>query len=769
GTNIPDENGLLLDSGANIIQRLIVQNFWDGIYVNASDNLIGTDGDGQHDADEGNVISGNRNFGILVHQANTIAGNRIGVNEAGDAAMPNASFGIYCDACDDSLIGTDGDGKSDTLERNIISGNGGEGIYISGTAGDIGPVIAGNYIGLNAAGNAAIPNQSDGINATTLSGIIIGTNGDGQGDEVEGNIISGNDARGILLQGPATGWMENARVAGNRIGVTADGAVALPNGDTGIDVGQNITGLVIGTNGDGVSDALEGNVISGNELNGVNASDFDGLVIAGNYIGLNAAGDAAIPNALAGVSISGQGARIGSNGDGVSDELERNVISGNTRDGIQIELGANLVAGNYIGLNAAGDAEIPNGVNGISLDSGGNIIGTNGDGQGDVAERNVISGNTTVGIAIHNTADANVVAGNYIGLNAAGDAAFDYDQQWIGIEIASAGNIIGTDGDGQGDAQEANVIAGNIQSGVHLSGSAADQNRIAGNTIGWNATRQIPIPNWQAGVALDGNMTGNTITRNHISDAPGIDLGDDGPTPNDAGDVDTGANDLQNYPLLNSAALLGNQLIVTGTLDTLPSRAYTLEFFGNYNCGYGGDTTGREYLGTAVVTTTASGSVDFVSTLAVGDVPLRYISATATDPDGNTSEFSACTMTAMGISVTDASVIEGDAESVNAVFTITLAAESATTVTVTWTTTDGTALVGEDYLRNYDTLVFVPGEITKTVPVAVPGDDDIEEDEIFYVILSNPVNAVLDDAQGVGTILTDDVLLFTYLPVVLRR
>src|SRR5205823_4821605 len=130
-----------------------------------------------------------------------------------------------------------------------------------------------------------------------------------------------------------------------------------------------------------------------------------------------------IQNLFAGVSVhnGAQFNRIGTNADGVSDALERNVASGNHYQGVWIgDAGTanNVVAGNYVGTDPTGGFAVPNG-DGIDVYiSAGNRIGTNGDGVNDAAERNIVSGNTGTGVLLTGAgSNANVIAGNYIGLN----------------------------------------------------------------------------------------------------------------------------------------------------------------------------------------------------------------------------------------------------------------------------------------------------------------------------------------------------------------
>jgi hypothetical protein len=108
------------------------------------------------------------------------------------------------------------------------------------------------------------------------------------------------------------------------------------------------------------------------------------------------------------------------------------------------------------------------------------------------------------------------------------------------------------------------------------------------------------------------------------------------------------------------------------------------------------------------------------------------------------------------ITISDVTVTEGNTGTTAAHFTVTLSAESADPVTVTYTTADGSATAGSDYQAVTDTLVFAPGETTKTIPVLVYGDRIAEPNETFCVNLSSPTNATIADGQGIGTIVDDE-------------
>lgn len=645
----------------------------------ASGNVIGTNGDVISDDLEGNLISGNGNIGIFMQEGatqNRLAGNIIGANAAGSAALPNHDDGISLWGAPGNVIGTNGDGLADAMEGNLISGNAGEGIYIYGITSTLN-VVSDNIIGTNAAGNAALTNLGAGIWLSGAPGNLIGTNGDGLSDDLEGNLISGNKLDGLYLDGITT--TQNI-IAGNFIGTDITGTQVLTNGWYGIEV-FNAPANYIGTDGDGVSDMLERNLISGNGLDGIAIGGVSAYqnVVAGNYVGTDVNGGAAIPNGSRGILIdNATGNVIGTDGDGLGDEAERNLVSGNKLDGIYIHgLGAsqNQVARNYIGTDILGLIAIPNGGVGVRISAASsNIVGTNGDGLGDALEGNLISGNILTGTLIEDlSSQQNEVAGNRIGANALGNAAMP--NGGAGIEIKAAfGNRIGTNGDGLSDGLEGNLVSGNSGAGVVLSGEATN-NRISGNRIGVLATEDTPLPNGKDGVRIENGMSNviglsldgssgaantiafnqgagiyvgenlkNTLRGNIIyeNQTLGIDLAPPGVNPNDAGDGDSGPNELQNFPVLGITDVLEGSLTFTGTLNSLPDAQFILDLYTNVTCDPSGYGQGQVYLTSLLVTTNSSGNTSF-TLLVEGGLPQgNFVTATATDSQGNTSEFSAC-------------------------------------------------------------------------------------------------------------------------------
>jgi chitinase len=108
------------------------------------------------------------------------------------------------------------------------------------------------------------------------------------------------------------------------------------------------------------------------------------------------------------------------------------------------------------------------------------------------------------------------------------------------------------------------------------------------------------------------------------------------------------------------------------------------------------------------------------------------------------------------LAISDATVTEGDAGTVNLTFTVTKTLLYNKTVAVQYATSNGTAIAGTDYTATSGTLVFSPADVSKTITVVVTGDLNLETDEALTVILSNPVDATIIDASGTGTITNDD-------------
>jgi parallel beta-helix repeat protein len=460
-----------------------------------------------------NIISGNGQQGIAIFDFNSIGnvvrGNFIGLDTSGNAALSNAweAVGIYNGTRGNVVIG------------NVISGNGAAGVRIGGAHNN---TVQGNLIGVNASGTVALPNGWHGV------GIYDGSQSNLVGGPLPGqlNVISGNSQQGVIIAD--TNSAGNV-VQGNYIGLDAAGASSISN---------NWEGIAI-FNGARYS-MVAGNIISGNGAAGVAISGpgTDNNVVQGNYIGLDAPGSATLPNQGPGAVIYSSSK---SNLVGGILPAQRNVISGNMQQGVAIadpDTIGNTVSGNYIGLNPAGTAAMSNKYAGISIFNGAssNIIGGLKAKAG-----NVISGNGGEGLTIDgsDTTD-NCVWGNFIGLNAAGDAAVS--NAWSGIAIfnGARSTLIG----GKTIAQR-NVISGNAQQGVVVADASTSGNVISGNYIGLNASGTAAIPNVWVGV--------NFFSGSHDNLVGGAEIG--------AGNLicgNTGPGIIFQSPETSHNAILGN-------------------------------------------------------------------------------------------------------------------------------------------------------------------------------------------------------------------
>jgi hypothetical protein len=291
----------------------------------------------------------------------------------------------------------------------------------------------------------------------------------------------------------------------------------------------------------------------------------------------------------------------------------------------------NWIYGNRIGTDVAGTTTLGNG-RGIHLRNNAafNLIGTDGDGSSDLLEANILSGNANEGVRLGETAN-NVIAGNWIGTDSTGLIPVP-NTEGVTMIGGAFKNIIGSDRDGVQDSIEGNLITHNTSHGLRIRDGGSISNQIVGNVISDNGGD---------GVALQSNAgSSHSIQQNRIFDngGLGIDLGNNGVTSNDVGDVDGGPNDTQNYPDLSPANYAN---VLVGSLSSDSNTTYRVELFANTTCDASGYGEGETYLGFTNVTTDASGTANFV--FAFMPVPDQTnFTATATDPNGNTSEFSPC-------------------------------------------------------------------------------------------------------------------------------
>lgn len=562
--------------GTDVTGTESVGNTGEGVFISVggANNIIGGSGPG-----EGNIISGNTGVGVhLIFGArlNQILGNLIGPDVTGTVALGNAGGVLIQEGSENNLVGGTSVGT-----RNVISGNFGHGIVIN----DHSPAnqVSGNYVGTTGTGEAPLPNGANGIMIRSDGNQIGGT------EPGAGNVISANLACGVRV-----GAVGNL-IAGNLIGLNAAGTVAMGNGSEGVKIDHGSLTVV------GGADARARNVISANSRYGIEiaGNGADGNRIQGNYVGTDSNGTYALANGGAGVMVGyGRANVIG--GSGVGDG---NLVSGNDV-GIDLRSRDNVVQGNRVGTDITGIFALPNGT-GIYLadDAKNNRIGGTEPG-----ERNLISGNQRAISILGVNATGNIVQGNFIGTDASGQGALSNFEGIVIGEGASQNQIGGVPG--------GNVIAYSILAGVTIaeaSGNGVDsvQNSIRGNSI-------------------------------HSNLALGVDLARPGEwltaTANDPDDLDSGANNLQNFPEITRLVQGGGMVIVDYSISSATANSdYPLKV--DFYLADSSQRQGKTLLFTDTYTAqdaSRSKRVIFAASLNASDA----LVATATDFKGNTSEFS---------------------------------------------------------------------------------------------------------------------------------
>ncbi|HEX8456242.1 MAG TPA: Calx-beta domain-containing protein [Pyrinomonadaceae bacterium] len=611
-----------------------------------------------------------------------------------------------------------------------------------------GNTVQGCHLGTDAAGATDFRVGGGAVGGTGV--LILNSSGNLIGGTEPGarNLISANNY-GVVVSGTAS---VNNRIAGNYIGTDKAGAKSLSNGGAGVELASSDT--TVGP----------GNVISGNGNDNVRVRGSNN-VVRGNYIGTDAAGAKSIEGFNGtGITVNGTNNIVGG-----TTPADRNVISGNGR-AIGLD-GGNKVRGNYIGTDATGAYAVPNNT-GIEVSfSSASIVVIGGTEPG---ARNVISGNQGDGIRFGNA--GGTVQGNYIGTDATGSYAVGNN---YGIDIGASGSIIG------GTTAEArNVISGNNY-GIDIGSSTTATIRdtvIAGNYIGSNAGGNRPVPNVLAGINVGGSTQGariggteagqgNLIAFNigdgvalsitTISDSRvtvrgnsifsngdlAIDIGSNGPDANDPLDADNGVNFGQNYPILTNVSTAGGSTNVSGTLDSMPNTTYTVDLYSNAACGQTGYGEGARFIHTLQVTTGADGRA-LIGAMVNAALPAgRVLTATATDPAGNTSEFSPCDAGAARGNARFGSTAYGALEDAGSVrIPVRRVGGSRGVLTVNYSTADQTATAGQDYTSVSGLLTFAEGETEKTISIPVAADAVDEPEEFVRLTLTNDA-----DPESVGS------------------
>jgi hypothetical protein len=504
-----------------------------------------------------NIISGNGQDGVsivvpttVVTPSYTLENNFIGVDITGASALGNGGDGVVvtitgvATAPALSIFGNTHDGNG-----NVIGGNTGYGIRITGAAGSApagsGTLIAGNLIGVGLGSNGlvAVGNSLGGVLLDAAANVTVGGTGTGEGNAIGANqgdgvaVHNGNGIRitGNLLGGAAAGLgnaqdgiyvdpssgvvitfnqmtgnagdgvhlvaATGAKVGGNFIGVstTGTGGPALSNGSDGVLV-QDSHGVLVGNFTDTTPSGpvtVPGNVIGNNARNGVEATGTatTSLVVQDNFIGTDVNGTTALGNSLDGLLIDGHDAS--SNPTAVGDTVTGNVVSNNGGNGVEVRLASSVtIVSNKVGTDAKGSGRHGNGSDGIIVVGPAAALGIS---------NNIVSANVDYGILATDVSTL-TVSGNKVGTDAAGSANLGN-----GTVVTHSGSPDTFSGGGvriEGLAApvtnvvvQSNTISGNNGNGleaVNTSGLV-----VTGNIIGLDATGTAALGNRGDGAFLD--------------------------------------------------------------------------------------------------------------------------------------------------------------------------------------------------------------------------------------------------------------------------
>ena len=470
----PTATGVTLQGnfvGTDLTGTKAVANLADGI-LDAADGAtlgiayaVGTPAEGLR-----NLVSGNTRSGIELAAGatnTTLQGDYVGTDYTGTKALGNGT-GILDGASNATIGGANTlnpDGTIATRFGNVVSGNAVDGIAVASGSANVS--IYGNYVGTDPTGLLAV-SPTAGVNGIHVSGPGATV---GAADAAHRNVISGNFADGLRLDGPG------ALAVGNFIGTDRTGLAILANGGNGV--------VVAGT-----GNTVSGDLVSGNALDGIRIIGGSTNIVAGNRIGTDATGVKVLPDAKNTPSGNG-GAGVHLINATANTVGTGNTISGNRGDGVLIDgtSTANHVSGNFVGTDAAGLLILPNALSGV------HIAGA----SGNFVDGNTISANALDGVLLDAGASSNLVDGkNTITLN-----------RRHGVHIDGASSTLNT--------IDANLITDNLADGVLINAStlatAAPNNTLSNNTI---------VRNHADGVALTGTNKNRVVGNKVGLDASGV-------------------------------------------------------------------------------------------------------------------------------------------------------------------------------------------------------------------------------------------------------
>ncbi len=474
-------------------------------------------------------------------------------------------------------------------------------------------VVEQNYIGTDATGTTALPNNFDGV-------FISGSNNRlGSTTVAARNVISGNGRNGVVIVGPAS----NNQIINNYIGTNRTGTATVANGVDGI--------ILFGALLTQIGGAVIPTVVSGNGRHGISVLEqANDTVIDTTYVGTNAAGTGAVGNGAGGI-----------------------VIDNSLRTRVRGNVGVNIVAfnrSNGIGVNSgtghqiSGTVMFGNGGLGIDLASSATIPAT------DVLDFEDQADSIPVGTSFPSS---------YRGMTWTN---WQHYAPYPSLYQPHGANAIFASADGASlSFSPRRFVGGSISRAAGFPGSIYFelyyQNVLVGTSNVLNDTPPALtfLASGYAGLVdkVIVRSLGSTIVAGGSAWILDDLLFIDGPTSNDAADTDTGANDLQNFPVITNAVERLGTTTATVTLEGHPNTAYVIDFFASSSCNPSGFGEGAQGLATTTLGGNQSGLMTFTTTFSSGITVGQYITAIAREiASGNTSEFAQCALVAPSVSLT---------------------------------------------------------------------------------------------------------------------
>jgi hypothetical protein len=642
----------------------------------------------------GLILNHFRTAGILLSDlgGNHVEGCYIGTNASGTLSTNSQGDGIRIKNSTNNVIG-----GTTPNSRNVISGNSGSGILISGYYSN-GNTIQGNYIGVTASGSAPLGNQA---------GITIGSSYNLVGGTVLAarNVISASVDSGVIVQDFTAGNV----IQGNYVGTDASGLIGLGNANYGVQLfGYNQNQLV------GGSSEGSRNVISGNRVGVGLVFQFGpphNSLIQGNYIGAGADGKTPVGNSGAGIElVYAIDNTVGGLGPG-----EGNLIAFNGGPGCRFQRGGSAVdISALIGNTIRGNSIFSNGGLGIDLDGDG--VTANDAGDSDIGTNylqnfptinSVVSSSnqTTISGSLNSTPNKTYAIDFY--------SSASCDPSGYGQGAAPFGRMNVTTG-ADGNVDFSKTVNSLLPVGRVITATATDS---GGNTSEFSSCDATKT----TGSAQLGAANYKVIEDVGVLTVPVLRIGGSlGALTVDYSTVGITAEAGQDFvPISGSLTFANGETSKTLEIAILDDAVNEPE----------------ETFALVLKSTT--------STEAVGSPG----AAIFTVQDHNTVP---------SLTLTPQSVNEGDSGTTGSIFTVTLSAATGRTVSVDYSSSGVTATAGVDFQQVSGSLTFQPKMTVRSITLPVIGDLSDEPDETFQLSLQNPTNASLQVAGAIGTIVDND-------------